>query len=74
MGNRGSKSEFYLKKVTLYVFLSFILLNSLNFNYFMIENYLILLSAVTPIVIYKNSDLDKLEIIKNNKGKSGIDL
>ncbi len=31
-----------------------------------------LLSAITPIIIYKNPDLDKLVIIKDNKGKSGV--
>lgn len=70
MGNRGSKSEFNLKKVTLYIILGFMLLKSLNFNYFMIDNSLKFLPA--PIVIYENSDLNKLEILKDNKGKSGI--
>jgi len=33
-----------------------------------------LLLAMTPIVTYMNSDLDKLDILKDNKGKSGIYL
>ena len=28
--------------------------------------------AVTPIVVYSNADTQKFEIIKENKGKSGI--
>jgi hypothetical protein len=30
------------------------------------------LSLVIPVVIYKNSDLEKQKILKENKGKSGI--
>jgi hypothetical protein len=45
---------------------------SINLNYLIIDNSSFFLLAVAPIVIYKNSDLDKLEILKDNKGKSGI--
>jgi len=31
-----------------------------------------LLLLVTPVVVYKNSDLEKQKILKENKGKSGI--
>ena len=31
-----------------------------------------LLCLVTPVVVYKNSDLEKQKILKENKGKSGI--
>lgn len=29
-------------------------------------------NPVIPVKIYKNTDLDKLQILKENKGKSGI--
>ena len=29
-------------------------------------------STVVPVIIYRNADIDKLRIIKDNKGKSGV--
>jgi hypothetical protein len=47
-------------------------------NYFSLSlslfarNYSTNSSAVVPVIKYKNTDLDKLQILKENKGKSGI--
>jgi hypothetical protein len=38
--------------------------------YFPIDNYIFL--SVVPVKIYDNADVKKLNIIKENKGKSGI--
>ena len=51
---------------------------TLDSNYFSLSlslfarNYSTNSSAVVPVIKYKNTDLDKLQILKENKGKSGI--
>jgi hypothetical protein len=37
-----------------------------------VVDYHCLLSVVVPVKIYVNTDLNKLDILKENKGKSGI--
>jgi hypothetical protein len=76
MGYRGSKSEFqilqpnfisnfiFCLKVTLFVLLLF------EFSDY--YNDLFLFSGFTPILIYTNYDPNKINILKDNKNKSGV--
>lgn len=80
IGNRGSKSGKFsvylvseaqaLRKRNTWIGL--ILLQLIAFNSLTFIKDSLYLSLVLPVVIYINSDLKKLEIIKDNKGKSGI--
>jgi hypothetical protein len=47
------------------------LLWGLNFELFYLNHSFDLL-LIMPFITYKNADLEKLRILKENKGKSGI--
>jgi hypothetical protein len=66
MGYRGSKSVLFLFFIILFIFLIFIYFED-TYKYNNI--YLI---AVTPIISYYNADQDKLDILQDNKFKSGV--
>jgi small neutral amino acid transporter SnatA (MarC family) len=76
MDNRGSKSAAYLVLIILLVFAYFIILFistlSIHFDESPFSSSILLASSVIPVKIYKNADLDKLQVIKEAKGKSGI--
>lgn len=44
-----------------------------DYLYGSVDSYLCLLSVV-PVKVYVNTDLNKLQILKENKGKSGVYL
>ena len=77
IGNRGSKSAIFLALVILLVFAYFLSIflvgvsSALHF-YDLPSNSSILTFSVIPVKIYKNADLDKLQIITEAKGKSGV--
>nr|YP_010608753.1 hypothetical protein PNX16_mgp018 [Drechslerella dactyloides]WAN89833.1 hypothetical protein [Drechslerella dactyloides] len=65
-----------LKKIFNYKNFGFLLLVlSIYMNNYVvgdiIDNF-VLLSAIVPIKLYANADIKKLEILKENKGKSGV--
>ena len=70
MENRGSKPKFLKLVIFICVlFLGFILLELIDLNSFIIDNNSLYFSVVSPIVIYKNSDFDKLAMsIKDAEG------
>ena len=78
MDNRGSKSKIFLVLVIFLVFAFslFIFLIStfpvLHFYELLFSNSISLACWIIPVKIYKNADLDKFQIIKKGKGKSGI--
>jgi len=73
MGYRGSKSDFitFIAHLFSYVILGFTPSETTDLFSFMAAHSF-LLSAVAPLVVYKNSGLTKPGILKDNKGKSGI--
>jgi hypothetical protein len=78
MDNRGSKSAISLVLVILLVFAFFFFiflistLSVLHFYELPFSSSILLPFSVIPVKIYKNADLDKLQIIKEGKGKSGV--
>jgi group I intron endonuclease len=52
--------------------MKFIFTNYSNLLFLEIQDFSILYSTFVPIMIYSNADIDKLRIIKDNKGKTGI--
>ena len=64
MGYRGSKSDL-ISYLDLILILTIITLSKS-------QDQIYFITALTPIVVYINADQDKLKILKENAGKSGV--
>jgi len=76
IGDRGSKSAIFLALVIWLIFASFIFIFLVGISYALhfydLPSSSTLTFSVFPVKIYKNADLDKLQIITEAKGKSGV--
>jgi hypothetical protein len=78
MDYRGSKSAILLALIIFLVFAFFLLILLITIFYILcidelpISSSNLLAFSVIPVKIYKNADLDKFQIIKEAKGKSGV--